>query len=107
MCYNHKKVILRGFNQMDKVKLMKIITVSAIIFIAVMVVALVINLVKLSNVNSKKAALEKELKEIQRQIEENNSEIEYISTDEYIDQYAREYLNMHGKDEEAFTGSGE
>ena len=30
-----------------------------------------------------------------------------ISTDEYIDQYAREYLNMHGKDEEAFTGSGE
>ena len=92
---------------MDKVKLMKIITVSAKIFIAVLVVALVINLVKLSNVNSKKAALEKELKEIQRQIEENNSEIEYISTDEYIDQYAREYLTMPGKDEEAFTGSGE
>ena len=90
---------------MDKVKLMKIITVSAIIFITVLAIALIINLVKLSNVNNKKAALEKELTEIQRKIEQNNSEIDYITTDEYIDQYAREYLNMHGKDEQAFTGS--
>ena len=72
---------------MDKVKLMKIITVSAIIFIAVLAIALIINLVKLSNVNNKKAALEKELTEIQRKIEQNNSEIDYITTDEYIERF--------------------
>ncbi len=89
---------------MEKEKILKIITVSAIIFITILAAALILNLIKLTNINSKKANLEKQLNEIQRQIEENESEIDYISTDEYIDQYAREYLNMQGKDEEAFTG---
>ena len=89
---------------MEKEKILKIITVSAIIFIAILAAALILNLIKLTNINSKKVNLEKQLNEILRQLEENESEIDYISTDEYIDQYAREYLNMQGKDEEAFTG---
>ena len=62
------------------------------------------HLVTLTRLNNRKAELESKLTEIREQIEANNAEIDYISSDEYIDAYAREYLNMKGKDEEAFTG---
>ena len=89
---------------MDKNKIVRIITVSAVIFIVLLLIALVMNLVTLTRLNNRKAELESKLTEIREQIEANNAEIDYISSDEYIDAYAREYLNMKGKDEEAFTG---
>lgn len=89
---------------MEKNKIVRIITVSAVIFIVLLLIALVMNLVTLTRLNNRKAELESKLTEIREQIEVNNAEIDYISSDEYIDAYAREYLNMKGKDEEAFTG---
>ena len=89
---------------MDKNKIVRIITVAAVIFIVLLLIALVMNLVTLTRLNNRKAELESKLTEIREQIEANNAEIDYISSDEYIDAYAREYLNMKGKDEEAFTG---
>ena len=89
---------------MEKNKIVRIITVSAGIFIVLLLIALVMNLVTLTRLNNRKAELESKLTEIREQIEANNAEIDYISSDEYIDAYAREYLNMKGKDEEAFTG---
>lgn len=89
---------------MDGKKLMRILTASAIVFITLLAIALIINIVKLSNVNRKKAELQEQLSEIERRISETNSESDRISSDAYIDQYAREYLNMQGKDEQAFTG---
>lgn len=89
---------------MEKNKIVRIVTVSAVIFIVLLLIALVMNLVTLTRLNNRKAELESKLTEIREQIEANNAEIDYISSDEYIDAYAREYLNMKGKDEEAFTG---
>ncbi len=89
---------------MKKNKILRIITVSAVIFIVLLVIALVMNIVTLTRLNNRKAELKAKLDEINKQIEANNAEIDYISSDEYIDAYAREYLNMKGKDEEAFTG---
>ena len=89
---------------MEKNRIIRIITVSAVIFIALLLIALIMNLVTLTRLNNRKAELENKLTEIREQIEANNAEIDYISSDEYIDAYAREYLNMKGKDEEAFTG---
>ena len=89
---------------MEKNRIVRIITVSAVIFIVLLVIALTMNLVTLTRLNNRKAELESKLTEIREQIEANNAEIDYISSDEYIDAYAREYLNMKGKDEEAFTG---
>lgn len=89
---------------MEKNKIVRIITVSAVIFIVLLLIALVMNLVTLTRLNNRKAELESKLTEIREQIEANNAEIDYISSDEYIDAYAREYLNMKGKDEKAFTG---
>lgn len=89
---------------MEKNKIIRIITVSAVIFIVLLLIALIMNLVTLTRLNNRKAELESKLEEIRGQIEANNAEIDYISSDEYIDAYAREYLNMKGKDEKAFTG---
>ena len=89
---------------MDRTNLIKTLTVSAIVFIAVLFVALIINVVKLASLNNRKEELTQKLAQVESQIEQNNSLIDYVSTDEYIDRYAREYLNMTGKDEEAFTG---
>ena len=88
---------------MEKNKIVRIITVSAVIFIVLLLIALVMNLVTLTRLNNRKAELESKLTEIREQIEANNAEIDYISSDEYIDAYAREYLNMKRKDQEAFT----
>ena len=37
-------------------------------------------------------------------IEQNDRDIAYYQTEEYIDRIAREYLNMQGKDEITFVG---
>lgn len=87
---------------MEKEKLLKIITVSVTVFIALLVISLIINLVKLSSMNSRKAELEAELIALDNQIQRNDATIDYVRSDEYIDRYAREYLDMIGKDEEAF-----
>ena len=89
---------------MEKDRFLRLITIFAVVFIALLAAALVINMVRLTGLNAKKRELAARLDEINEQIERNNSEIDYISTDDYIDQYAREYLNMQGKDEQAFTG---
>ena len=74
---------------MEKNKIVRIITVSAVIFIVLLLIALVMNLVTLTRLNNRKAELESKLTEIREQIEANNAEIDYISSDEYIDAYAR------------------
>ena len=89
---------------MQRTNLIKIITASAIIFICLLFVALIINIVKLSSINAKKAELIAKIEQTETLIEENQSTLNYLTSQEYIDQYAREYLNMVGKDEEAFTG---
>jgi cell division protein FtsB len=83
---------------------LRVITVSMVLFLLILIAALVINVVKLSTVNHKKTQLLDNLARIEQEIKQNQDTIDYLSTDEYVDQYAREYLNMQGKNEEAFTG---
>ena len=83
---------------------LRVITVSMVLLLLILIAALVINVVKLSPVNNKKTQLLDNLARIEQEIKQNQDTIDYLSTDEYVDQYAREYLNMQGKNEEAFTG---
>jgi cell division protein FtsB len=83
---------------------LRVITVSMVLFLLILIAALVINVVKLSTINNKKTQLLDNLARIEQEIKQNQDTIDYLSTDEYVDQYAREYLNMQGKNEEAFTG---
>ncbi len=81
-----------------------IITVSAVIFACLLVIAAVINIIKYANVTTKEKRLQARLNQLNAVIERNDAEIAYKSTDEYIEKYVRDYMNMIGKDEIAFTG---
>lgn len=89
----------------NKARIYKIVTIAIMVFIVLLVAAMVINLIKLGKVNSREKALAAELAEYDRLIQAQEDEIAYKSTQEYIDRYAREYLNMIGKDEDAFKAA--
>lgn len=63
-------------------------------FFVLLIVALIINVVRLSAVNSRRNALAAQSAELDRVIDENNALIDYCQTPEFIEDYAREYLNM-------------
>jgi len=81
-----------------------IIVISAVVFVCLLFFAMVMNLIKYANVSAKEKRLQAKLNELNQIISDNQAEIEYKSTDEYIEKYVRDYLNMVGKDEIAFTG---
>jgi len=81
-----------------------IVTISAVIFVCLLICALIINVIKFANVLQKERTLKSKLNELDLIIQSNEEEIAYKSTDEYIEKYVRDYLNMIGKDEIAFTG---
>ena len=83
------------------------ITVFAALFFVLMATALVINLVRIASLSSREKALKEQLAALDRQIEANQSEIDYRKTDEYGDAYAREYLGMIGGDEISFITGGQ
>lgn len=87
-----------------KVTTIRIITVAAITFFILLLTAMVVNLIKLTTLNNRKAQLEREIARIEKVIEDNENTIDFLSSDEYVDKYAREYLDMIGKDEIAFKG---
>ncbi len=91
-------------NEEKRIRILQLVTVAAVVLFVLLLVALITNLVRLAGSNSRKAELEAQLAALDRQIEENNSIIDYRQSEEYVDAYAREYLNMIGRDEEAFTG---
>ena len=97
-----KRTILRRIKM--KQSTLKAITVSAVIFLALLTVALVINVVKLTTANRKKAQLAETKAKIEREITNADGQIDYFGSDEYVSRYAREYLNMKDKDEEVITG---
>ncbi len=88
----------------EKAKMIKIITVSAVIFLVLLVCSLIINLVQLSRLKSKEAQLQAQIEEFNRQINDNQAIIDYLDSDEAIERYAREYLNMQNKNDNTFTG---
>lgn len=88
----------------QKTSVIKIITAAAVTFIVLLAAALILNVVKLSALHKRERELKARMAELDRQIAESREMSDFVSTDEYIDRYAREYLNMQGKDEEAFTG---
>lgn len=88
----------------DQIKVVKIVTISVVVFIFLLAVSLIINLIKISGLNSQKAQLADKLVTLESQIEANEGTIAYMSSDTYVDQYAREYLGLIGEGETPFVG---
>ena len=88
----------------DKVKVIKIVTISTIIFIFLLAVSLIINLIKIGGLNKQARELETQKNAMLAQIEKNDEKIDYMSSDLYVDQSARENLGYIGAGEELFVG---
>ena len=91
----------------SKQKVIKIVTVSAILLIFLLVISLIINLVKLSNSKAREARLQKEIAELDQKIAQNDNTIDELKSFDWVDKYAREHLDMKGRDEQAFTPKDE
>lgn len=91
-------------NTNDRTKVIQLITVAAVCFFVLILTALIINLVKLASLSHREKQLTEELARLEAQIEANQGDIDYRKTEEFVDRYAREYLNMIGKDELIFIG---
>lgn len=82
----------------------KAVVIACSAFAVLMIIALVINVISLSVATTRKNKLAAELSRLDAQIAANSQSIDYYGSDEYITDYAREYLNMHGKGEISFVG---
>ena len=74
----------------------KIIVASLAVLLILLIVALIVNL---SAANKRKADLAKQSAYLDTLINENGAMIDYCQTPEFIEDYAREYLDMIYRDE--------
>ncbi len=88
--------------KVDK-KVIKIITVAAIALIVLLTISLVINLVKLGNSLSKESRLKDEIAAMDKNIDQSENVLDELKSFDYVEQYARDHLNMKGRDEQAFV----
>ena len=88
----------------QKIRMQSVIVISAVIFLVLMIAALVINLVRLTSLNARKKELEALIVQADAAIAAADADISYRQSQEYIDWYAREYLNMQGEDDITFMG---
>ena len=88
----------------QKIRTQSVIVISAVIFLVLMIVALVINLVRLSSLRARERELAALIAQADAAITSNDADISYRRSQEYIDWYAREYLNMQGEDDITFMG---
>ncbi len=72
----------------------KIIVVSLAVLLVLLIVALIVNIAKLSAANNRKDDLAAQSAYLDTVIAENGDLIDYCQTPEYIENYAREYLDM-------------
>lgn len=70
-----------------------IVSALAIVFV-MLVVALIVNLVKLGAVNSRKEALAEQNAKLDAMLEQNEQMLDACNNSEFVEQYAREYLDM-------------
>lgn len=88
----------------NREKAKRIIVSACVVFALLMLIALIVSLVGLASANRRKNRLEKQLAQIDAQIERNNSDISYYQSSAYIEMIAREYLDMQGEGEITFVG---
>ncbi len=72
----------------------KIIVASLAVLLVLLIIALIVNLVRLAAANDRKESLEAQSAQLDELIDENGRMIDYCSTPEFIEDYAREYLDM-------------
>ena len=96
-------------NEKEKINnsktIIKIVTAALTVLFVLLVIALIVNLVKLGAVNSRKAKLEAQNARLEQVIAENDKMIDACQNDpQFIEDYAREMLDMVYRDEIVING---
>ena len=73
---------------------MTIIVSALSVFFVLLIVTLIVNVVRLSAANKRLAALKAQEAQLDAIISENDDYIDYCQTPEFIEDYARDYLDM-------------
>ncbi len=77
-------------------------TATGVIILLLAVFALLYNIVSFANLAARRDALQEKSEMLAEIIDNNESEIEYRQTSEYVESYAREYLGMKYEEEEVY-----
>ncbi len=77
----------------------KIVVGSMAAFLALLIIALIINIVRLAAANNRREELAAQSAALDEVIAENNALIDYCKTPEFIEDYARTYLDMVNRGE--------
>lgn len=80
-------------NNTDKT-VFKIVAIALSLLLIMLILALAINLVKLGAENERKRSLETQEEKLEQLINKNDNLIEYCQSSEFVEEYAREYLDM-------------
>lgn len=72
----------------------KIAVAAMSVFLVLLIVALIVNLVRLGAANSRKNALAEQNAKLEQLIEDQDQMIYYYGTSEFVEEYAREMLDM-------------
>lgn len=86
---------------MNKEKTVKLISVICAVVSFVLVCVLLFQFVKISNLQQKEKELTQNLQSLEQQIMEYTNEKNYTSSNEYLEDYAREVLGW-GKENEMY-----
>lgn len=72
----------------------RIVVAALAVLMVLLIVALIINLVRLSAAKERKQSLAEQNAKLERLIDETENMTEVCNSDEFIEQYAREMLDM-------------
>lgn len=72
----------------------RIVVAALAVLMVLLIVALIINLVKLGAVKDRKQSLAEQNAKLERLISETENMTEVCNSDEFVEQYAREMLDM-------------
>lgn len=82
----------------------KIVVATLAVVLVLLIVALIVNLVRLGAANSRKDALAAQNAQLEQRIGLNEDAIAYCQSSEFIEAYAREYLDMKYRGETTVGG---
>lgn len=78
----------------NKRTVIKVVVAALATLLVLLIVALIINLVRLSAENERLDNLKKQSRQLEKAIDENGKLLDYCETSDFIENYAREYLDM-------------
>ena len=85
-----------------KERTIKLISIAIVTVIFVLAVILTIQFVRIGNLQAKRNELQNQLSETQRQIMEYSSLNDYVLSDEFLQEYARNHLGLGNSGTEKF-----